>query len=151
MTQAKIKHDCKEELRDAALKATPARLGVLEALEQTNTPLDVATLIDYLKRQKIKADKVTVFRIMNALSEKGIITPIQLGEGKFRYEVSSKADHHHLVCESCGRIEDISDCAIEILEKDIKKKKGFFVKRHALEFFGMCRSCLLARQRKGDS
>lgn len=141
MTQAKIKHDCKEELRDADLKATPARLGILEALEKTDTPLDVASLITYLKQQKIKADNVTVFRIMNALSKKGLIMPIQLGEGKFRYEVASQPDHHHLVCESCGGIEDISDCAIEILEKDINKKKGFLVKRHALEFFGVCKQC----------
>lgn len=136
-----IKHDCKEELKSVNLKATPARLGILEVLENTAKPLDVASLIDYLKQHNVKADKVTVFRIMNILREKGLVIPIQLGEGKFRYELSSKADHHHFICQNCGAIEDISDCNIFELEKDIRKKKGFIVKNHALEFFGICNLC----------
>lgn len=134
-------HDCETELRNADLKVTPARLGVLSALEKTDTPLDVSSVIDYLKDQKVKADKVTVFRIINALTEKGLVTPIQFGEGKFRYEHSEKADHHHFICEHCGSITDISDCNIDDLEKEIQQKKGLIVKRHSLEFFGICLKC----------
>jgi len=135
------RHDCTDELRSVDLKATPARLGVLEALESAKTPLDVTTVTNYLKKHNIKADKVTVFRIMNALSEKGLIIPIQLGEGKSRYEHTDKADHHHFICENCGCIEDISDCNIQTLEKEIIQKKGLLVKRHSLEFFGLCKEC----------
>jgi|SRR3989344_3343777 len=141
MIQSKLKHDCKEELRDVDLKVTPARLGILAALEHTSKPLDVASLISYLDQQDIKVDKVTVFRIMNILSEKGLVTPIQLGEGKFRYEHSAKADHHHFICERCGAIQDISDCNIEVLEHHIQQKKGLLVKRHSLEFYGICKNC----------
>lgn len=83
MKDLKTKHDCKKELRDVFLKSTPARIGILEALEKTNKPLDVASLIIYLKEKSIKVDNVTVFRIVNILLEKGLITPIQLGEGNF--------------------------------------------------------------------
>lgn len=143
MNFAKTRHDCKTELRDFQLKATPARLGVLKALETTNIPLDVISLLNYLKKNNIKVDKVTVFRILNILSEKGLVTPIQLGEGKFRYEHSAKTEHHHFICEKCSRIIDISDCNIYKLEKEIKRKKGLFVKRHSLEFFGICKQCQL--------
>lgn len=135
------KHDCKTELRHVDLKATPARLGILAALEQTKKPLDVNDLINYLKNHQIKADKVTVFRIVNALKNKGLTIPVQLNEGKFRYEYAARANHHHFVCESCGEIEDISDCNIEALEKNLSKKKGLLVKRHSLEFFGLCQKC----------
>jgi len=135
------KHDCQQELHTAALKVTPARLGVLAALEHTDTPLDVNEIIDYLKHHSIQADKVTVFRIMNSLTEKGLIVPIQLNESKLRYEHAAKADHHHFVCEQCGNIEDISDCNIFLLEKDIQRKKGLIIKRHSLEFFGICKNC----------
>jgi Fur family ferric uptake transcriptional regulator len=143
MTQLQKGHNCKEELRNAELKATPARVGVLEALEIATTPLDVTTVTEYLKVHNIKADKATVFRIMNALSKKGLITPIQLGEGKWRYEHSTKADHHHFICENCSNIEDISDCNIQNLEAELIKKKKLLVKRHSLEFFGLCRDCQL--------
>lgn len=135
------KHDCQKELRKADLKVTPARLGVLAALENTDTPLDVSEVIDYLRHHSIHADKVTVFRIMNSLTEKGLVVPIQLNESKLRYEHAAKADHHHFVCEQCGAIEDISDCNINELEKDIHRKKGLIIKRHSLEFFGICKNC----------
>lgn len=141
MNSAKINHDCKRELQNIQLKATPARLGVLKALETTTKPLDVASLLHFLKKQNIKVDKVTVFRIMNILSEKGLVIPIQLGEGKFRYELSGRADHHHFICETCSDIFDISDCRVDRLESEIKKKKGLLVKRHSLEFFGICKQC----------
>jgi len=141
MTNTVTIHDCIKELRSVDLKVTPARLGVLAALEETSLPLDVSYLIQYLKEQNIKADKVTVFRIINALTEKGLVIPIQLGEGKFRYEHSSRADHHHFICENCGMIEDISDCDIDELQKEMQEKKGLLVKRHSLEFFGLCKNC----------
>lgn len=134
-------HSCQEELRAADLKATPARIGILSALEKTKRPLDVASLLDYLKTHRIKADKVTVFRIMNSLTKKGLAVPVQLNEGKLRYEHISKANHHHFICESCGAIEDIADCNIEAIEKTIRRKKGLRVLRHSLEFFGLCPKC----------
>ena len=141
MVQAQIKHDCKEELRSVELKATPTRLALLQLLEDTDMPVDVATLIDYLEKHQIKADPATVFRIMNMFTEKGLVRQISFHEGKFRYEIASKPDHHHLICTSCGKVEDFSDCAIDELEKDIKRKKDFTVSTHALEFFGICTSC----------
>ncbi len=128
-------------LREMELKVTPARVAVLQLLEKADAPLDVASIIDYLQKKDIIIDPATAFRIMNLFTEKGITRQIQLKEGKFRYELSNTEDHHHLICEHCGNIDDISDCAIPVLEKDIQKKKGFLVKHHSLEFFGICASC----------
>lgn len=134
-------HDCKEELRDAQLKVTLARLGVLAALESTKIPLDIVSIIAYLQKNHIKADKVTVFRIMNVLTAKGLVKQIQFNEGKLRYEYGARAEHHHFVCEKCRNVEDVTGCTIEALEKDMTKKKGVLVKRHSLEFFGLCANC----------
>lgn len=113
----------------------------MELLEKTETPIDVATITDYLKKNEIKADQATVFRIINMFTQKGLTKQIQLNEGKFRYELTSKPDHHHLICQKCGTIEDISDCAVGDLEKDIEKKKNFKIVSHSLEFYGMCKDC----------
>ena len=133
-------HDCRQELRLVDLKVTPARIAVLKLLEETDQPLDVAAIIDSLEEQGIKADQATAFRIMNIFTDKGLTKQLQLNESKFRYEKTGD-EHHHLVCERCGTIEDISDCNITDLENDIRLKKGFLVKRHSLEFFGVCQSC----------
>ena len=136
-----MQHDCKQELRKLDLRATPARLAVMHFLERTSEPVDVNTILNYLNKQRIDTDPATVFRIVNILTQKGITTPIQFQEGKTRYELSSKEDHHHLICESCGKVEDVSDVVIPALEKEIKNKHKFLVKRHSLEFFGLCHAC----------
>jgi Fe2+ or Zn2+ uptake regulation protein len=141
MVNAKIQHDCKDELNEVDLRATPARLALMTLLEKSDKPLDVQSMINFLEKKDIKTDPATVFRIVNMFTEKGLVRPIQLNEGKFRYELKDKADHHHLVCEKCGEIEDISDCNIHALEKEIEKKKKFKVTSHSLEFFGVCLSC----------
>lgn len=134
-------HDCKNELRKVELRATPARLAVMSFLEKTSQPVDINSVINYLMVEGIKTDPATVFRIMNVLTQKGITTPIQFQEGKTRYELANKEDHHHLICDNCGRVEDIEDTVIPALEKHIESKHNFTVKRHSLEFFGLCKLC----------
>lgn len=134
-----IQHDCKEELKHASLQVTPARIAAMQLFESHDSPFDAQHLIDHLQKD-LGIDRVTVFRIINAFVEKGLIRRLEFGEGKARYELN-KGEHHHLVCELCGNIEDISDCNIPGLEKDIQKRKGFLVKHHSLEFFGICKNC----------
>jgi Fur family ferric uptake transcriptional regulator len=136
-----LQHDCKTELKNLNLKVTPARLGVLEILEKSPKPVDIASVSEYLDKHQIKADQATIFRIINTFTDKGLVVPVQFNEGKFRYEYGPKADHHHFICENCGAIEDISDCHIDQLEKEIRSKKKLLIKRHSLEFFGLCADC----------
>ena len=134
-------HDCKDELRGFDLRATPARVAVMNFLEKTSQPVDVNSVIDYLHVNGVKTDPATIFRMMNTLTQKGITTPISFQEGKTRYELSNKDDHHHLICDNCGKIEDVSDTIIPTLEKQIRNESGFKVLRHSLEFFGVCKLC----------
>jgi Fur family transcriptional regulator, ferric uptake regulator len=131
----------KTELRKIDLRATPARIAVLKLLEETKQPVDVSTVIDCVNKEGIKTDPATIFRIVNTLTKKGITIPIQLQEGKTRYELAGKTHHHHLVCESCGKVGDVSSQVVPALEKEIQKKYKFLVKRHSLEFFGLCEDC----------
>lgn len=137
MTQ--VQHSCEDELREASFKVTPARLAAMKLFESHDQPLDVQHVIDDLAKN-LDVDRVTVYRILNAFTQKGLLRKIEFGEGKARYELN-KGEHHHLICQSCGAIEDISDCGIEDLEKKINQKKNFLVKSHSLEFFGLCITC----------
>ncbi|MBI5044864.1 MAG: transcriptional repressor [Candidatus Levybacteria bacterium] len=129
-----------QQLHQTQLKKTPARMAVLSYLHNATIPMDADSIFDHLKLEHEAADRATVYRILEAFSQKGLVKRLEFGEGKYRYELSGD-DHHHLICESCGAIEDISDCNIAYLEKDIKNKKKFLVKRHSLEFYGQCRDC----------
>jgi Fur family transcriptional regulator, ferric uptake regulator len=133
--------DCRRELRRVDLRATPARIAVMKLLEKEKQPIDISTVVDCVNKEGIKTDPATIFRIMNMLTKRGITIPIQFQEGKMRYELAGKAHHHHLVCEACGKIEDISSKVVPALEKEIQSNQKFLVKRHSLEFFGLCHNC----------
>lgn len=130
----------KSQLQYYHLKGTKPRVAVLHVLKEENRPLDVNEILNGLEAHKIAADQATIYRILDIFSQKGLIQRFEFQEGKFRYEKAGE-DHHHLICEKCGRIEDISDCNIGELEKEVAQKKKFKVKRHALEFYGLCNKC----------
>ncbi len=130
----------KQELSEVGLKGTRVRLALLELLQDEGHPLTASEIIDALDRVQITADQATIYRILDIFTKKGILTRYEFQEGKFRYELAGN-EHHHLICENCGNIADFSDCNISELAAEIKTKKGFQVKRHALEFYGLCRDC----------
>lgn len=122
------------------LRKTPARTAVNEFLLNSSSPVDVEQVIKYLRSKNLNTNKVTVYRIMDFMFENGIVNRLEFGEGKYRYELQ-KDDHHHLICTNCGRIEDVEDKYMEEFEREIKQRKGFLVKSHSLEFFGLCHLC----------
>ncbi len=127
-------------LSTAGLKQTRARHALIRIFTVENRPLDVPEILSLLKKEKISVDQATVYRILDVFLQKEIIDRFEFQEGKFRYELAG-TEHHHLICESCGRIDDVSDCGIPSLEEEILRKKGFITKHHTLEFFGLCQLC----------
>ncbi len=130
-----------EILKSNNLKSTEARLRVLECLLSHREPVATPTIIDHLKVKRVKADQATIFRTVNSLKDRGVINQFQFNDGVVRYELSDKPEHHHAVCVKCDSVEDILDCSVEKIEKQITKKKGFTVMSHSLEFFGICKKC----------
>ncbi len=134
-----MQKDIVKTLSGHHLKSTSARRELLSLLSQVNTPVDAAFLVEKLEK-KLGIDRVTVFRMLNVLTKHGIVRKLEFGEGKARYELFT-TDHHHFICDNCGTIEDISDCNIEALEKEISAKKHIRILRHSLEFYGLCEKC----------
>jgi Fur family ferric uptake transcriptional regulator len=134
------RYDHKEDLNRAGIESTRVRQAVVHVISEQKYPIDVSAILSSLEAHAIKADKVTVYRILDLLAEKDLVSRVEFQEGKFRYEIAGK-DHHHLICSNCGKIDDISDTWITALEKDIAKKRKFHVLQHKLEFYGICAAC----------
>lgn len=130
----------KHILQSSGLKTTEARLALIDLLEREDNPLDVFSIAESLKSSGVEVDQATIYRILDLLTQKGLISKLEFGEGKYRYELQ-KDHHHHLICQSCGKIEDVEGKFVDEIEKEIKHEKGFLVKSHSLEFFGVCKSC----------
>lgn len=136
----KTKQEFKQTLRKSNLKATPARMAILGALAAAKRPMSAQAIFDLLHRN---LDRATVYRTIKSLKEKGIIVPIDLRHNHAHYELANRAEHHHLICIKCGRIEDVRHCDIgELQSKVLRSSKHFStITEHALEFYGICKKC----------
>jgi Fur family ferric uptake transcriptional regulator len=124
----------------AKIKKTSARLAITDYFYNIDYPVDIQEIIKFLRSKDLNTNKTTVYRIIEYLYNNNLLERLDFGEGKFRYEIK-KGDHHHLICNKCGRIEDITDNFINDFENEILDKRGFQVKKHSLEFFGICKNC----------
>jgi Fur family ferric uptake transcriptional regulator len=127
-------------LRQAGFKATPGRLALLELFNKTEKPLSIKDIQKSLKQANL--DQATIYRIISALESKGIIRQVDFQHGHAHYELTSREHHHHLICEQCGKIVDISKCDTSKVERQALKIGNFSkINKHSLEFFGICNIC----------
>ncbi len=122
------------------IKKTPARTAIKEYLSKTKIPVDVQSILIFLRSRNLDTNKVTVYRVLDFLYKNGFIDRVEFGEGKFRYEIK-KNHHHHLICTNCSGVWDIEGEFMKRMEEEVHKNKKFKVKNHSLEFFGICKNC----------
>lgn len=129
-------------LHNAKLKATPARVAILEILKKSKTPRTIEEIQKSLEKRSINL--VTVYRSLHSLHKSSIVRRIDFQHGHAHYELAGTSDHHHLVCIKCDRVEDFGDCgAEEMVRRAIKSSRHFSrVRDHSFELFGLCKSCV---------
>src|SRR6476660_1715243 len=99
----------KLELRAADLRATSGRVAVLRALEQA--PHSTAEKVFELISGALPGTSPqAVYMVLNDLSRAGLIRKFEPAGSAALYERRIGDNHHHLVCESCGTVQDV-DCA----------------------------------------
>jgi len=126
-------------LREKKFKATPGRVALLAALWEEAKPISVQALAHTLRKSM---DEATVYRALEALASSGIIRRVDLGHSHAHYELE-RVHHHHIICTSCGDVEDVEDIATEKhLENMAARSKRFrSIYSHNVEFFGNCQNC----------
>ncbi len=128
-----------DTLKNKGYRITKPRQEILKILE--GYPITVNDIFTTLKHKKLSADLASVYRSMELFKKIGIVEEVELGDGKRRYElIDADNHHHHIVCNSCGVIEDITVQEDKILN-EVKNKSNFQITKHSLKFFGICKSC----------
>jgi Fur family ferric uptake transcriptional regulator len=127
-------------LKTSGLKTTQERLSILEVLSKSKKPLSIKSIKESLKKTPV--DQATIYRTIETLIGKQVIRPVNFQHDHNHYEIIDNSHHHHLICEKCGKVVDISSCNTNSLEQKIKQIGNFAtINSHALEFFGLCKSC----------
>jgi Fur family ferric uptake transcriptional regulator len=98
----------KHAIREAGLRATPARIAILQMLSEATSPLPHSVVAEKLSHQGV--DSTTVFRNLNSMTQVGLLRRAELGDHLWRFEVVRDKElghnsvHPHFLCVDCGEI-----------------------------------------------
>jgi Fur family peroxide stress response transcriptional regulator len=82
----------------------------------------------------------TVYKNLNRFLKAGLLQEMSVHHGSLRVEVNDHP-HHHLVCSSCKKIEDIDSEQLGPLHVRGRLPKGFAVQRFSVDVIGLCARC----------
>jgi Fur family transcriptional regulator, ferric uptake regulator len=140
-----------EFLKQLQLKATPRRIAVLDILAAEHAYSGPEEIWKKMKRHFCRIGLPTVYRILEELSEKGVISKIIHPSRQLYYYYCSNAQHHHhFICVSCRKVEDLNFCATRDIEKEVARNLKGKVLSHILQVNGLCGSCSKKRLMNED-
>jgi Fur family ferric uptake transcriptional regulator len=93
------------------------------------------------KGRRLAVGRATVFRALELFEELGLVERLDLPNGSHAYVVCAPSHHHHIVCTSCGRTENVGDLGLERIADEVAARTGFALDSHRIELYGLCPSC----------
>ncbi|MDI6890970.1 MAG: Fur family transcriptional regulator [Thermodesulfovibrionales bacterium] len=130
-------------LKKLNLKVTPKRLAILEILLKESVYLSPEEIWKKMKKRFNRIGLPTVYRNLEELSEGNIISKINHPNRQLYYYLcQNRSHHHHFICLSCRKVEDISFCAAKEIEGEVKRNIRGKILSHILQVNGLCKNCL---------
>jgi Fur family transcriptional regulator, ferric uptake regulator len=128
-------------VRAAGHRASTARSRVIELLGEQECVLTARDIADRLRGEGVGV--ATVYRALELLEGLGLIQRLDVGEGTARYEpaLPSGEHHHHLVCDTCGRVSAFADPQLERAIARVAGRLDYRVGAHDVILRGECPSC----------
>ena len=125
----------------AGLKRTKPRETVWQILQETEKPLDAKEIYLCVQRQDENLAISTVYRILSAFEEHGLVTKTAMMDGDTALYRLRRAEHeHYAVCIKCHKQVPLRCCPFEHMPLEAEAD-GFTVTGHRLELYGYCREC----------
>lgn len=127
------------DLKNIGLKATYPRLKILELFERADVRhLTADDVYHLLLQENMDIGLATIYRVLTQFEQAGLLERHHFESGKAIFEIKAGQHHDHLVCVTCGRVEEFYDEEIERRQKKIAKDRGFVIQEHALYLYAEC-------------
>ena len=127
------------DLRSAGLKATLPRLKFINVFERSRVRhLTAEDVYKQLLADGLDVGLATVYRVLTQFEQAGLLMRHHFESGKAVFELNEGKHHDHLVCLTCGRVEEFFDAEIEKRQQRIARERGFEIAEHALYLYAEC-------------
>jgi Fur family ferric uptake transcriptional regulator len=104
---------------------------------------DTDSIIGVVREDIPEVSHQAVYDSLRMLTAAGLVRRIQPAGSVARYEARVGDNHHHVVCRSCGVVEDV-DCAVGeapcLIASD---NRGYTIDEAEVIYWGLCFRCAL--------
>ena len=120
-----------------------ARDALIELLAGETCALTALEIEDRLREDGQRVARASIYRILELLGEHGLVARLELGDGTTRYELIDPGGehHHHLLCDSCGRVVPFDDRDLERAIEHLARRLEFRTDDHEVVLHGACSAC----------
>jgi len=139
-------HQCDyhELLMSARLDATENRMRVLEVVGNNTSPLSADDIYKTLERSSA-INRVTVYRILDALVAGGVLERLSTGGRAAYYGLAPNERHRshpHFYCKQCGQMDCLSPESLSIQTESFWKTFPGRIDKVEVRVDGVCKNCL---------
>ena len=128
-----------DELKSSGLKATLPRIKILEVFQKTaQRHMTAEDVFKVLLAEGSDVGLATVYRVLMQFEQAGILSRNHFETGKSVFELNEGQHHDHLLCLTCGRVEEFYDPEIEKRQKAVALSRGFELQEHSLSLYAAC-------------
>ncbi|MGH3857193.1 MAG: Fur family transcriptional regulator [Pseudonocardiaceae bacterium] len=136
--------DICQQLRQAGLRVTAPRQCVLRWLAE-HPHATAEQIRSGVSRRLGSISAQTVYDVLAAATAVGLVRRIEPAGHPARFERRTGDNHHHVVCRSCGRTEDV-DCAVNVRPcLTPSDDHDYLLDEAEVVFWGTCPSCQRAQ------
>ncbi|HVJ60108.1 MAG TPA: ferric iron uptake transcriptional regulator [Burkholderiaceae bacterium] len=132
-----------DDLKSSGLKATLPRMKILEIFQRSSAErgvrhMSAEDVYKALVAEHLDVGLATVYRVLTQFEQAGLLARNHFEGNRAVFELNEGAHHDHLVCLTCGRVEEFVDSEIEKRQRRIAQERGFRLQEHALALYGEC-------------
>ena len=121
-------------------RMTQQRRVILEELNKLTCHPTAEELHRIVRERLPKISIATVYRNLELLSDEGMIWKMNVGGAQRRFDATT-ANHYHIRCSVCGRVDDLHMAVVPSIEEAARRSSGYDVLSHTVEFTGICPTC----------
>jgi Fur family transcriptional regulator, ferric uptake regulator len=97
-------------------------------------------IYDAVRRRLPRISLGTVYRNLETMAAQGLIQRLHLAGRQLRFDHDPKV-HHHIRCEECGALADVSLKAPASLREMVEDASGYEISEVRLQLLGVCPKC----------
>jgi Fe2+ or Zn2+ uptake regulation protein len=130
-------------LHERGQRVTPQRLVIHRALRELDRHATADELLNAVEERLPNVSLPTVYSTLELFEQLGMVRRLGVSQGAVMYDPRPD-QHDHMVCDRCGKIEDL-DAGVELDGALFRAERGGFVpKRAEIRISGLCSDCARA-------